>query len=142
MNPFDELAKAMQRVVDAGHVWEKTNPIRYKGSPEENLVKEFESILVEYESYESKRKRNNLTRVKNHNMADKKVQEKWDLTVVAAKEAIEKLIDMQDDCQTRYVELTEKQQEGKEGSELGLILDLDLQTVMDTLGDAEECVIP
>lgn len=75
-------------------------------------------------------------------MAKKTRQDKWNEAVSQATVAVQDLLDMQDDYQAKYDELTEEQQ----GDEMGLayvkITDLDLQGALDTLNEAVDIELP
>lgn len=71
-----------------------------------------------------------------------KKQSLWNEAVAKATDALQTLIDIQEECQEKFDEMGEKAQEGEKGQELDKICDLDLQGAMDTLVDAGECEIP
>lgn len=75
-------------------------------------------------------------------MSIPKKQVLWDESVQKATDAIQALIDVQEECQEKLDAMSEKAQEGESGQKLDCICDLDLQGAMDTLSDASTCEIP
>lgn len=75
-------------------------------------------------------------------MPTPKIQEQWDQAVAKATDAIQDLIDIQEQCQEKYDEMSEKVQEGERGMALDAVCALDLTGAMDTLSDAAAIQIP
>lgn len=75
-------------------------------------------------------------------MAKVTQQNEWENAVSKAREAIQELLSIQDDCQGRYDELTEKQQEGEKGLAFSKVTDIALQDALDIIDEASDIEIP
>ena len=71
-----------------------------------------------------------------------KVQKAWSDAASEAENAIQKLLDMQAECQEAYDNMSEKAQEGDKGVALSDITDLDLEGAMGTIQEAAALEIP
>lgn len=81
------------------------------------------------------------TERKTNNMAKSK-QEQWQDACSEAEAAVQKLLDLQADCQEKYDAMSEKQLEGDKAEALSSICDLDLQGAMDTIQEAAGLNLP
>lgn len=75
-------------------------------------------------------------------MPDKTPTKQWSDAIDDAKDAIQRLINLQAECQGQYDAMTEKQLESEKASALSQICDLGLQEAMDNIDEAAECEIP
>jgi hypothetical protein len=69
-------------------------------------------------------------------------KQQWEKAVEAADAAIQQLIDMQADYQEEYENMTDEDQGGDKGQVLSVIIDLELQSAMDTIAEARDAKLP
>lgn len=73
---------------------------------------------------------------------NKKMQTQWDMAIAKAQEGIQELIDIQQECQDAYDELSEDQQESEKGHALEAVSDLNLQEALDYISEGADLNIP